>query len=228
MVILRPISQFGCFSASSGRTVRICSLFQVRNGPPEAVRRIFSTRLLDSPFKDWNTALCSLSTGSMETPHFSARSIIICPAVTNVSLLARAICLPDWIAAMVGRMPIIPTTAVTTVFASSSVAASINPSIPETIRTFISRTFVLNSCAFFSSQTAARRGLNSRICCSSSLILLWAARAVISRSPCSLATSSVWVPIDPVEPNIAIFLISVSISITAYLTDTRKNISARK
>ena len=38
---------------------------------------------------------------------------MICPAVTKVSLLARAISLPAFIAAIVGRIPNIPTIAVT-------------------------------------------------------------------------------------------------------------------
>ena len=41
----------------------------------------------------------------------AASGMMICPAVTNVSLLASAIVFPLSIAAMVGRIPIMPTTA---------------------------------------------------------------------------------------------------------------------
>jgi hypothetical protein len=41
---LAPIDQFGCATACSGVTLAICSRVSVRNGPPEAVNTIFSTR----------------------------------------------------------------------------------------------------------------------------------------------------------------------------------------
>ena len=51
-------------------------------------------------------------------------------AVYNVSLLASAMSFPAFIAAIVGRIPIIPTIAVTTTEHCSCVAASNNPSKP--------------------------------------------------------------------------------------------------
>ncbi len=102
----------------------------------------------------------------------------MCPAVTRVSLLARAISLPASMAAMVGRIPIMPTTAVTTISASGSVAAWISPSMPETTLTSRSATFTRSSAALASSQTQATLGANSRICSSSRPMLLPAASAV--------------------------------------------------
>ena len=119
MVILCPIDQFGCFRASSSFTSCICSLVYPLNGPPDAVSKILSIVLLSSPFKDWNMALCSLSTGKIFTLYSFARGIIICPAVTRVSLLARAISCPVFIASIVGIIPIMPTIAVTTISALS-------------------------------------------------------------------------------------------------------------
>ena len=107
------MDQLGCFSASSTVMAASSPLVFPRKGPPDAVRRIRSTCERFSPFMDWKMALCSLSTGRMDTPCFLASGMIRCPAVTNVSLFASAIVLPLSIAAMVGRIPIIPTMAVT-------------------------------------------------------------------------------------------------------------------
>ena len=113
MVIFFPMDQLGCFRASSTVTCLIRSRSQPRKGPPEAVKRIFSILFPASPFKHWKIALCSLSTGRIRTFFSRARGIIRWPAVTSVSLFARAISFPASMAAMVGRIPIIPTMAVT-------------------------------------------------------------------------------------------------------------------
>ena len=155
MVTLGPIDQFGCFNASFTVIVSSCCLLILRNGPPEAVNRIFSSFLLGSPLRDWNIALCSLSTGRIFTLCAAASGIIRCPAVTSVSLFASAISFPLSIAAIVGRIPIIPTTAVSTVSASGTVTSSIRPSIPAKIFTGRSATFTLSSCAAAGSNIAA-------------------------------------------------------------------------
>ena len=67
IVIFLPIDQFGCFKASSTFISARSSAFFPRNGPPDAVRRIFSIRLLSLPCSDWKIALCSLSTGRIGT-----------------------------------------------------------------------------------------------------------------------------------------------------------------
>ena len=114
---------------------------------------------------------------------------------------------PASMAAMVGRIPIIPTIAVTKVSDSSIVAISNNPSIPQRIFTSTSATLALKSSQAFSLHIAAKRGLNSRICCSINSTLLPAAKATTCKSLFSLTISNVWVPIEPVDPNTAIFFI---------------------
>ena len=114
MVIFAPISHVGCFRASAAVTVAICSLLKRRNGPPDAVRRIFSTALSPSPTMLWNIAECSLSTGSMRTRCSMARRHISSPATTSVSLLARHIVLRARMACIVGESPAKPTMAVST------------------------------------------------------------------------------------------------------------------
>ena len=182
-----------------------------------------------SPFKLWKIALCSLSTGRIRTCFSFASDIMICPAVTRVSLFASAISFPAFIAAIVGRIPIIPTTAVTTISAPSSVATARSPSMPLSTRISRSRTRSFSSFAFSSFQTAAIFGENSRICFSRRSILLPAARAVTSISLFARTTSNVCVPIDPVDPSIAIFFISYSpVSVFSYmLSFYRKNVSAK-
>ena len=136
----------------------------------------------------------------------------MCPAVTSVSLLASAISLPALIAAIVGLMPIIPTTAVRTISAVLITAVSIRPSIPVTILTSVSLTFIFNSSAFFSLYTHTTCGLNSLICFSNISMLLPAARLTTFKSSFALTISRVCVPIEPVEPRTAIFFILILIS----------------
>ena len=145
IVILCPIDQFGCFNASSSCTCANCCLVRPRNGPPDAVISSLLMRSLFSPCIDWNIALCSLSTGRIDTPILAASGIMICPAVTSVSLFASAISLPFLIAAIVGRMPIIPTIAVTKICASSISAIASSPSMPGMICTSRSASLVFNS-----------------------------------------------------------------------------------
>ena len=133
----------------------------------------------------------------------------MCPAVTSVSLFASAMSFPASIARIVGTMPIMPTTAVSTISAEAIVAASINPSLPETIRTSISASSVFKSPASFSLPMQTSSGLNSRACAASSLTLVPAASAATLISLFLLITSSVCVPIEPVEPsNEIVFIFS--------------------
>ena len=160
-------------------------------------------------------ALCSLSTGRMNTPIFFASGIMICPAVTSVSLLASAMSFPALIASIVGRIPIIPTTAVTRISVFFIVATSRSPSMPATIFVSVSATLTRNSSAFSSDHTATICGWNFLICSSNILILLPAASPSTSISPFSLTTSRVCVPMEPVEPKIAIFFILTSYNLPA-------------
>jgi hypothetical protein len=69
--ILRPMTQFGWAQACSGVTSRSVAGSRVRNGPPEAVRMILSTRssqVAGSSGRDWKMAECSLSMGSSVAP----------------------------------------------------------------------------------------------------------------------------------------------------------------
>jgi hypothetical protein len=143
--------------------------------------------------------------------------MIICPAVTSVSLFASAISFPALIASIVGRIPIIPTIAVTTICESFQDAAASNPSIPDKISTSRSAVFIFSSAAFSSFHTAAIDGLNSRICFSRSSMLFPAASAVIFISLFVLTISSVWVPIEPVDPKTAILFISLYLTSASVL-----------
>ncbi len=136
-----------------------------------------------------------------------ARGIIRCPAVTSVSLFASAISLPAEIAAMEGRIPTIPTIAVTRMSTSEKTAISISPSIPQTTGIFRSAVLNFSWAAAFSSHTATSFGFHLRICFSRSSVLPPHASATTSKSRCSSITESVCVPIDPVDPNTAIFFI---------------------
>ena len=206
-VIFCPITQFGCFRVSSKVTCSRSARFLPRKGPPDAVIRSLCTSSLCSPFRDWKIALCSLSTGRIFTPYSSAIGMIRCPAVTRVSLFASAMSLPARIASIVGRIPSIPTIAVTRISVSGIAASSKSPSMPATTFVSVSWIFCARSLAAFSSQTATSFGENSLICSSSFAIFRPALIPRTSISPFARTTSSVCVPIEPVEPNIAIFFI---------------------
>ena len=206
MVIFLPIAQLGCLSASSTLISLICSMVLPLNGPPEAVRSILWILFCLSPLRHWNIALCSLSTGRILTPFSAASFIIMCPAVTSVSLFARAISLPALIASIVGTIPIMPTTAVTTISACSIAAAWISPSIPVPYSIPVtSESLALSLASALSSAIETKSGLNSLTCCSKSSTLFPADRATTLISLFFLTTSRVWVPIEPVDPSTDIF-----------------------
>ena len=138
MLIFWPMFQFGCFNACFLVTFINSSLFLPLNGPPEAVNISLFTSFLFSPFKHWNIAECSLSTGSIFTLFSSAAFITISPAVTSVSLFANAISFLCSIAFIVGISPIIPTKAVKTISTSSIVDIFTKPSIESNISISIS------------------------------------------------------------------------------------------
>jgi hypothetical protein len=131
MVIFGPIFQLGCASAFSAvASSLILALDHPRKGPPEAVRMIFSTGLLSFPCKHCHMAECSLSMGVMRTPLSRALAIIRPPAVTRLSLLARAMFFPAAIAARVGAKPALPVRALTTTVALLSAAQATRPESP--------------------------------------------------------------------------------------------------
>jgi hypothetical protein len=94
MVILRPMLQVGWFKASWGVTWSKVSRGRLRKGPPEAVSTSRRTSSGRRPSRHWCSAQCSLSMGSRWPPRARACATISSPAITSVSLLARATSLP--------------------------------------------------------------------------------------------------------------------------------------
>ena len=208
IVILAPMSQLGCFSACALVTVVSCSIVQVRNGPPEAVSITFSIWLPISPARHWKTAECSESTGRMGTPLKRARSLMSSPATTSVSLLARAIGLRARMAFMVGFSPAYPTMAVNTISMGFSVTIWQRASAPA--YTLIGRSASASfSCVYFDSLAiTTASGLNLRAWAMSSSTRLLAVNTYASYwSGCSSMTCNACVPMEPVEPSMAICFI---------------------
>ena len=169
IVILAPMVQRGCFKACSFVTARICSFVKPRNGPPDAVSRMRRMRLSALPCRHWKMAECSLSTGRKLTPVFFTASMIRLPPATSVSLFANAISLPARTASYVGRMPIIPSSAFTTICASVETAASRIPSGPYRKR--VPGNSADSFCASSFCAQTARAGLNSLSCSLNNSIL---------------------------------------------------------
>ena len=96
IVIFRPMDHVGCARASAGVTRSKLSRARVRNGPPEAVRTRRRTSSGRRPSRHWCSAQCSLSMGSSLPPRARASATISSPAMTSVSLLARATSFPAW------------------------------------------------------------------------------------------------------------------------------------
>ena len=147
-------------------------------------------------------AECSLSTGSRRTPLRRAAAMTSSPPATRVSLFAKATSCPASMADRVGSSPTIPTTALSTRSVSSSAASSHSPSIPDKILTGRSLTRMRRDAAAASSKRAANGGRKRRSCSSSIRSFEPAARACTGY-PSEAATSSAWVPMDPVEPSTA-------------------------
>ena len=129
IVILGPIFQVGCRSASSGVISSVISFS--KNGPPEAVSNILSISACFSPRRHCMMALCSLSTVSRVARHSLAASITRQPPATSTSLLASATVFPFWIIFQVGRSPATPTRAETPISKSVSRLIASIPSLPQ-------------------------------------------------------------------------------------------------
>ena len=130
MVIFAPISHVGCRRASAAVSPSICERDSVRNGPPEAVSSMRVISLSWSPTMLWNMAECSESTGIIGEWHSCERRMIVSPATTRVSLLARHIFLWAFMARTVGRSPAKPTMAVRTMSTGSAQTISSRASLP--------------------------------------------------------------------------------------------------
>ena len=201
MVIFRPMLQVGCLRACSSVTCSRSSFFQVRKGPPDAVRirRETASGPPWLPFRHWKMALCSLSTGSTCTPAWRAFSMTIWPAMTRISLLAMARPLPASMAASAGLRPAVPTMEISTMSASGSRARRHRPSSP--VSTWAPGRARASLSAPDGSKMHTLRTLNSLAWRASASTLVPAASPTISiLSGMSRATFRALVPMEPVEP----------------------------
>ena len=91
MDIFFPIDQFGCFKALMGFIFLSLLIWVFKNGPPEAVKIIFSTSLTSKPLKIDHIEKCSESTGTNSVLYFFSLFFIKFHEQIIVSLLAIAI-----------------------------------------------------------------------------------------------------------------------------------------
>src|SRR6185369_14162687 len=144
-------------------------------------------------------------------------SIKRCPAVTRVSLFARAISFPAFIAAAVGTNPAAPTMAATTMSVSVRVAAATRPSTPDIISVPEpdgSMDFSLPASSSF--RTTASLGENLAICFANRSRFAPAVRAsTVNLSGWAATMSRVLVPVEPVEPSMVSLFIGVSVKESA-------------
>src|SRR5579885_625682 len=209
IVILLPIRQVGWLSACSTVIDSNSSLGSSRKGPPDAVKIIRLSPARARPSRHWKIALCSLSTGSSRTPRSRTARVTSSPAITSTSLLAKAISLPAWIAARVGRRPRAPTSADITSCAWGWVATAQAPSMLWTISTLTLLSRFRSSAARSPSATETSSGRNrSTWATSKSRLRPAAIAATRKRSGKRLTTSRVVTPTEPVEPSIEIVFIA--------------------
>ena len=207
MEILRPITQLGCAQACSGVTSRRLSGVRWRNGPPDAVRMILSTRcaqVAGSSGSDWKMAECSLSMGSSVAPPSRTACINTSAPTTSASLLASRRRLPARAAARQGDRPAAPTMAAITT--STSLHDAIISIASRACNTCVGSPFDLifsaSSRAWGGLAMTAYRGLNCAHWESIRSTCVAALSANTSkRSGWRATTSSVLVPMDPVEPS---------------------------
>src|SRR3990167_3570704 len=89
----------GVIQSLSGVTAQSSRSPKLRNGPPEAVRISLLTSAFFPASSAWAMALCSLSMGSRVTLQRCTAAMTRWPAMTRVSLLARAMFFPASMAA---------------------------------------------------------------------------------------------------------------------------------
>ena len=209
--IFRPITHFGCAQACSGVTAASASCGVSRKGPPEAVNSTRRTPGALTPAaqpggKHWNIALCSLSTGKSAAPEARTAARSSGPAMTRDSLLASSTRLPACAAASVERKPADPAMPAITTSASGSDAISMRPSAPPSTRVGLPdpASRAVSSRAASTSASAANAGRSVRTCCASFAALRFAPSATtLNLSVWRASTSSVFSPMDPVEPRTA-------------------------
>src|SRR5574337_907468 len=212
VVIFAPIFQVGCFNASAAVTWASAALESWRNGPPEAVRTMRRTGARLWPWRHWKTALCSESTGRSATLRARAAPVMRRPAMTSVSLLASAMFLPAWIAAIVGSSPAAPTRAESTTSASLWAASVTSPSAParSSGRGCGSSRARASTAVGSRSATACGRYRRQSSARSGTLEPRAASPATESASGKAETSSSVRLPTEPVAPSSVIFFMTAS------------------
>src|ERR1044072_5374149 len=200
IVTFGPIDQLGCFSAACRVALRISSLDQVRNGPPEAVMMTLVTSSRRPAVSAWNSALCSESTGSTIAPVCLARRITKGPAQTSDSLLASASVAPRSIAASDGSRPATPVIAPITMSAGRR-AASATASEPAATSILEPESSEFTSWQAPRCATPAKRAPSSRGSLARAAPFLCAVSAsTVNRPFWRLSRSMVLDPIEPVAP----------------------------
>src|SRR3954464_15992152 len=202
IVTFGPIDQLGCLSAACSVALRISSLDQVRNGPPDAVMMTLVTSSRRPAVNTWNSALCSESTGRTIAPVCLARRITSVPAQTSDSLLASASVAPRSIAASEGSRPATPVIAPMTMSAGRR-AASATASEPAAASIFEPESSHFSSLWGAGSPTAAKPAPSSRASFASAAPFLCAVSASTVKRPFwRFRRSMVLEPMEPVAPRI--------------------------
>ena len=128
------------------------------------------------------------------------------PAITSVSLLAKATVLPASTAAHVLRRPAAPTMAETTRSTSGDRTRSSSASGPMASRVPAGRSATARPAAAAASATTTQLGRQARACSTRACVLRLAASRNGTNRPCDAAiTSNVLTPTLPVEPSTATF-----------------------
>src|SRR5690606_19367477 len=213
--IFGPIDHLGWATAWAGVTSANEARLRPRNGPPEAVSTIRRTSWPRQARRHWNTALCSLSIGTMVAPASRAAAITSSPASTSDSLLASSRRLPARAAARVEPRPAAPTIAATTVSQSSPAASASIACAPPcaVVARPASRSPARRTSRREASAIAAWAGRWVAHSCTSASTLLPAASTLASRrSGWRAQTSTAGGPIDPVAPTTATFRVTACTS----------------
>ena len=218
--IFGPITQLGCAHACAGVTRSSWSTGVVRKGPPEAVSSKRRTPARSSsPARPQtksrgsacSSAECSLSIGSSRPRPCAIAAMKSAPDMTSASLLARSTSLPARAAASVAGSPAAPTIAAMTTSTASSATMRSSASLPwcTSVASPCARTAAASRSAAAASQSTACAGRKATHCSSSTRSFLPAASAVTrKRSRWRATTSSVFFPIEPVDPKTAIRLMA--------------------
>ena len=191
-------------SASDALALYILSLSQVLKAPPEQVSISFLTGLFSLALRHWYMAECSESTGSSSRPSSAALSITSLPPVTSASLLAKSTLSHTSSAASTLLKPAMPTTAHS---ASWGLAAQSIFSLASGPK---NHSMPFRSSGISVSFCRAQKRGRKRLASPNSFSADVAADSASARNISGYfdTISSVCVPMEPVAPNTAMFLIS--------------------